>query len=532
MPQLTVITDDIAREVSFNKGDSLRELLYGAGLRVRSGCMGNGACGLCLVQIEAGNAGEPTKNERISLSPDQLADNVRLACQLMPEGDLRVRIIDAASKSHWRDLASGPFTPADISPSASASTETAYGLAVDLGTTHISLSLWDLSRGSRLAGRIGPNPQAICGQDVVTRLIAAGQSADSASRIARMPLDALYEGLLDICSRDGYSLRDVVRAVIVGNTAMLALLTESDPRTLLLPDSWTLPLDLNADTPKAWADAIGLSPQAEVEVVSPLAGFVGSDLLAGVVATRLTDQPGSLLIDFGTNSEMALWDGGTLWVTSAAGGPAFESSGMQCGMPAEPGAIYRVDLRQDSGDLHFQVIGGGEAKGLCGSGLVDLIALLCSTGELKPTGRFATHSGDGFAVQKESSGYPPHQGGRGHVPAREGGYRRRNKDAPGEGSYRSGGLRRVCVCGVFGARLNTRNARQVGLLPDIPDERIELCGNTALAGCESLLLSPAMEAQLAALRGRTAIINLSHIPDFEELFLENLYLRKMKVDKA
>ena len=190
---------------------------------------------------------------------------------------------------------------------------------------------------------------------------------------------ALYEGLLDMCSREGFGLRDVVRAVIVGNTAMLALLTGSDPRILLLPDSWTLPVELNAGLRQSLAEAIGLSPKASVDVVSPLAGFVGSDLLAGVVATRLTERPGSLLIDFGTNSEMALWDGETLWVTSAAGGPAFESSGMQCGMPAEPGAIYRV-LRQQEGEMDFQVIGGSEAKGLCGSGLVDLIALLCRLG--------------------------------------------------------------------------------------------------------------------------------------------------------
>jgi uncharacterized 2Fe-2S/4Fe-4S cluster protein (DUF4445 family) len=529
MPQLTVITNDITREISFNKGDSLRELLSAAGLRVRSGCLGNGACGLCLVQVEAGDAGDPTKVERISLSPEQLSENVRLACQLLPEGDLRVRIIDAASTSHWRDLAPGPFTPADIGPSAGASSETSYGLAVDLGTTHISLSLWDLSLGKRLAGRIGLNPQSVCGQDVVTRLIAAGQSPDSAGKIARMPLDALYEGLLDICSRDGYSLRDVVRAVIVGNTAMLALLTESDPATLLLPDSWMQPLDLNPDCAKAWAETIGLNPRAVVDVVSPIAGFVGSDLLAGVVATRLTEEPGSLLIDFGTNSEMALWDGGTLWVTSAAGGPAFESSGVQCGMPAEPGAIYRV-LRQQDGGMDFQVIGGGEAKGLCGSGLVDLIALLCTAGELKPTGRFDT--GDGFAVQKEG---PAIRLTKGDVDMFQ-----RAKAAIGVGietllgkaQIGADGLRRVCVCGVFGARLNTRNARKVGLLPDIPDDRIELCGNTALAGCESLLLSPAMEAELSALRERTAIINLSRIADFEELFLENLYLRPMTVDTA
>jgi uncharacterized 2Fe-2S/4Fe-4S cluster protein (DUF4445 family) len=529
MPQLTVITDDIAREISFNKGDSLRELLYGAGLRVRSGCLGNGACGLCLVQVEAGDAGEPTKVERISLSPEQLNDNVRLACQLMPEGDLRVRIIDSASASHWRDLGPGPLTPADTAPSDGASLETSYGLAVDLGTTHISLSLWDLGLGKRLAGRIGLNPQSVCGQDVVTRLIAAGQSPDSAGRIARMPLDALYEGLLDMCSREGFSLGDVVRAVIVGNTAMLALLTESDPGRLLLPDSWTLPVELNPDSAKTWSETIGLNPKAELDVVSPLAGFVGSDLLAGVVATRLTERPGSLLIDFGTNSEMALWDGGTLWVTSAAGGPAFESSGMRCGMPAEPGAIYRAGRQQDGG-MDFQVIGGGEAKGLCGSGLVDLIALLCASGELKPTGRF--DSGDNFAVQKEGAPIRLTKGDVDMFQRAKAAIGVGIKTLMGKAGIGAAGLGRVCVCGVFGARLNTRSARMVGLLPDIPDERIELCGNTALAGCESLLLSRKMEEELARLRERTAIINLSLIADFEELFLENLYLRPMTVEGA
>jgi uncharacterized 2Fe-2S/4Fe-4S cluster protein (DUF4445 family) len=530
MPQLTVITNDIAREISFNKGDSLRELLYGAGLRVRSGCLGNGACGLCLVQVEAGGAGEPTKVERLSLSPEQLSENVRLACQLMPEGDLRVRIIDSASASHWRDLAPGPLTPADTGHSAGASPETSYGLAVDLGTTHISLSLWDLGLGKRLAGRIGLNPQAVFGQDVVTRLIAAGQSPDSAGKIAKMPLDALYEGLLDMCSREGYSLRDVVRAVIVGNTAMLALLTESDPGRLLLPDYWTLPFDLNPESAKAWAQTIGLNPKAKVDVVSPLAGFVGSDLLAGVVSTRLTERPGSLLIDFGTNSEMALWDGGTLWVTSAAGGPAFESSGMQCGMPAEPGAIYRVGRQQAGGGLDFQVIGGGEAKGLCGSGLVDLIALLRDSGELKPTGRF--NSGDSFAVQKEGASIRLTKGDVDMFQRAKAAIGVGINTLMGKAGIGAVSLARVCVCGVFGARLSTMNARLVGLLPDIPDERIELCGNTALAGCESLLLSPAMEEELARLRERTAIINLSHIADFEELFLENLYLRPMTVEGA
>ena len=206
-----------------------------------------------------------------------------------------------------------------------------------------------------------------------------------------------------------------------------------------------------------------------MEVIPPCAGFVGSDLLAGVLATRLTDQPGGLLIDFGTNSEMALWDGDTLWVTSAAGGPAFESSQVQCGMPAEPGAIYRVDRQPDSGELQFQVIGGGEAKGICGSGLVDLIACLRGSGDLTRTGRFAPQGlKDGFVVRQSSPTLR-----LSHVDVD---MFQRAKAAIGVGiktllaraRMDAAELSRVCVCGVFGQHMNAGNAQAIGLLPEVP----------------------------------------------------------------
>lgn len=536
MPKLTVISDDNISEIPFSHGPSVRELLDASGLRVRSGCRGNGACGLCLVRIEAGTAHNPTKNECLILSPEQLEGNTRLACQLIPENDLCVRIINPVSKSSWRDLTPGhlPGTPSHFHPvTGKQSTETPYGLAVDVGTTHISLSLWDLKHGHRLSGRIGLNPQSCYGSDVVTRLMAAGESPDNARRIARMPLEAVSEALLDICSRDGLSPREVIHVILVGNSSMLALLTETDSQRLLQPRFWTRPIDCRLDDPQTWVSVLGIHPQATVEVVSPFAGFVGSDLLAGVLATRLADQPGGLLIDFGTNSEMALWDGNTLWVTSAAGGPAFEGGGIQCGMPAEPGAIYRVDRQQDSTELHFQVIGGGEAQGLCGSGLVDLIAFLRSTGDLTRTGKFAMpHSNDGFVVQRKS---PTIRLTNGDVDMFQ-----RAKAALGVGiktlltrvQMSAAELSRICVCGAFGRHLNIRNAQIIGLLPDVPPERIELCGNTALAGCERLLLSPTSAKDLSSLRKRAAIINLSQVSDFETLFLENLYLQPLTVNET
>ena len=427
-----------------------------------------------------------------------------------------------------------PCTPSHLGPvSDGGVTKAAYGLAIDLGTTHISLSLWDLQHGERRSSRVGPNPQSHYGSDVVTRLIATGESPENAQRIARIALDAIREAFLEMCWREGLSPGAVARVTIVGNTPMLALLTGTDARTLLQPDSWTRLMDWSLDAPKHWVTTLGINPQATVEVIPPCAGFVGSDLLAGVLATRLTDQPGALLIDFGTNSEMALWDGRTLWFTSAAGGPAFETAQLQCGMPAEPGAIFRVDRQQDTAELQYRVIGDGQAKGLCGSGLIDLIAYLRDAGDLTRTGRFAKQSlSEGLVIREESPTLR-----LSHVDVD---MFQRAKAAIGVGiktllaraQMDARKLSRICVCGVFGQHLNCRNAQAVGLLPNVSSSHIELCGNTALAGCEWLLVSPAKAADVVWLRERMTAINLSQSPEFERLFLESLYLEPMEGDGA
>jgi uncharacterized 2Fe-2S/4Fe-4S cluster protein (DUF4445 family) len=230
---------------------------------------------------------------------------------------------------------------------------------------------------------------------------------------------------------------------------------------------------------------------------------------------------------------MALWDGQTLWVTSAAGGPAFEGCGMKCGMPAEPGAIYRFGGPPGSDGLDFQVLGGGEAKGFCGSGLVDLIACLRDSGELTRTGGFASlRPKEGYVVPRTD---PVIRLTKADVDTFQ-----RAKAALGAGistllaraQLSAAKLSRICVCGAFGRNLNVRNAQRIGLLPDAPPGRVELCGNTALAGCERLLLSPTRTEVLASLRKRTAIVNLSQSFDFEALFLENLYLQSLKVEMA
>ena len=201
------LTSEAAGKSHFRQAHPCCQILQGAGILDSCRLPGDGSCGLCLVQIEAGEVGPPTKNEHLLLPPEQLTQNLRLACQLIPEDDLHLRIINTVSKFAWRDLTPDclPCGPSHPPPSAARPpADNAYGLAIDLGTTQISLSLRDLKHGQRLYARVGPNPQSLYGADVVTRLIAAGESPENARRLGRMPLEAVADTLHEMGLRNGF----------------------------------------------------------------------------------------------------------------------------------------------------------------------------------------------------------------------------------------------------------------------------------------------------------------------------------------
>jgi uncharacterized 2Fe-2S/4Fe-4S cluster protein (DUF4445 family) len=331
---------------------------------------------------------------------------------------------------------------------------------------------------------------------------------------------------MDMCSRNCINSKEIRHIAVVGNTPMLALLAEKSPQILLSPGSWNSGTDCTLENAREWVDALNLAPDAVFETIPPLAGFVGSDLLAGVLAGDLTHKKGSLLIDFGTNSEIALWDGKTLWVTSAAGGPAFEGCGISCGMPAESGAIYRVTAKPNFSDVDCRVIDDAEPKGVCGSGIVDLISFLLENRRLDPLGRFSSADAEGFLLMEN----PPIRLDRKGVDVFQ-----RAKAAIGAGirillekaGMKVSELERVCVCGAFGQYLDIQNAQAVGLLPSCPPGRIELCGNMALSGCERMVLSTGSRPHMQQLRESARILNLAMMTEFDNLFMECLYLQPL-----
>jgi uncharacterized 2Fe-2S/4Fe-4S cluster protein (DUF4445 family) len=578
LPAITINTDDGDRYIEFSPGRTLREILDTTAFRVRSGCRGTGACGLCRVQINTGELAEPSQAERIYLSEGQISSGVRLACQLRPQSDLGVSILSREPVSSWRALPGPSLTFPGFSSNLPECPGKPLGVAVDLGTTHINLSFYNLSTRQWFAGRRGLNPQGTYGADVIARLVAANESQQAARALRRLVVEAIGSAIMDVATREGIRAHEVVKVALVGNTAMLALLSGRNSHLLLQPAYWMRHIDSLPERPQELCSDWGIHSEATIEVLPPLAGFVGSDLLAGVFAARLVENnPGALFIDFGTNSELALWDGESLWVTSAAGGPAFEGCGIGCGTPAEPGAIYRVRisgpghtgrnsntlyksnksyylsydpaacdpgaqrsgvlLSDDPGwrsrlpSLELRTIDDESPRGFCGSGIVDLIACLVESGKLTSVGRFSAEVPNGRIVLLDGDRQPL------LLTKRDVDIFQRAKAAIfaaarvllSKASMSPKELRRVYIGGAFGHFLNRESAAAVGLVPDLSDDAIELCGNTALRGCEQLLLSPGSAQIIEGLRGKAKLVNLAQCDEFDDFFLQGLYLGRWAV---
>lgn len=508
-------------------GTCVRDALDTTSIRVRAACGGTGSCGACVINYLSGAVNLTTLAEYQKLSATERQEGIRLACQMRILGDTELVLEHPAHISGWKSIA-----PEDLIAVMGHLPElkhSIYGLAVDLGTTHIRISLWNRKTGQRIANRSGFNPQAVFGADVLNRLNAALLTETRSHELAQLARDAVIEALRDILARDigevSPMLKEIGSVIIAGNTAMLALLSRYGADQLLNPDNWQRPINCQPLAHGTWQSEWNL-PNAEIKLVPALAGFVGSDLTADIIGTRLTESAGAgLLVDIGTNTELALWDGSRLLVTSVPGGPAFEGVGIRNGMSAEHGAIYRAERMIDSHAPKLSTLGAATAKGYCGSGLIDMIAILLETGLLKPSGRFSQNPGpDGFIADPDNSktALMPSD-----VDALQ-----RAKAAIAtamETLLTSAGLtwqniERLCVCGAFGRHLNITHAQAIGLLPSMENGEIELYANATLAGCEIALLNEG-EILFDHYASLTQVINLSYVPGYDDLYINNLRLR-------
>ena len=379
---LHVALEGLGLEIQVVPGVSLLDAVRSAGLALDSECGGRGTCGECRVRFLEGTP-QPTVEDAALIPQNDLDDGWRLACQTFLSADCRIAI--PRRVAHARRAKIRVITEAAAPPTAGGRpTLSGYGIAVDVGTTTVACYLMDLARARQLGVASFANPQSAFGPDVISRITYAHRGPAELRELQRRLVSLLEKNFASLCKGAGIAADSVSRVTAVGNMTMMHLLRGVDPWPLGVAPYEPVFLEL----PPFPARELGFKrfAAAEMHILPGVGGHVGSDVVAGVMGLDLTRRPGvSLFMDLGTNGEVVLCSKKVMAGASCAAGPAFEGVHIHSGMSAFPGAIERVD--EEDGRLQLDVIGGSDALGLCGSGLVDAVALLLRRGLLLPSGR-------------------------------------------------------------------------------------------------------------------------------------------------
>jgi uncharacterized 2Fe-2S/4Fe-4S cluster protein (DUF4445 family) len=493
MEHVRIRLEPLGKTIEAPRGELLQDLLFSHG--VEFPCGGQGNCKGCRVRIIRGDAPIQPDEESL-LAPEDLAAGWRLACRLCPQEDITLEI------ARWETPILGDNTPIQVAP------REGLGIAIDLGTTTLVAQLVGLASGRVLGVRTSLNPQAAYGSDVMSRIEAAVSrgAGPALTGVVRTRLGELVSELLRDAGPRAASLADVV---IVGNTAMHHLFCGYDVAPLA-----HVPFQTDRGGP---ADFRGydlgwdLAAAATVRFLPCLGGFVGSDTLAGILATRMHESKTLVgLVDLGTNAEIVLGDSNGLVCASAAAGPAFEGGLISTGMRAATGAVFQVRLGLKG--VLCRVLGDGPPRGICGSGLVDAVAVGLDLGVIHPSGRLAAGANPWVLappVSLTQSDIRALQLAKGAIAAGIRLLLGRLGASPDDVS-------RLYLAGAFGNYVNRASARRIGLI-DFPLELVSPAGNTALLGAR-LSLFDAGERDHKELRRRIEHVPLAGEPGFQEAF--------------
>lgn len=480
-------------------------------LGVEFPCGGRGKCKGCRVRVLAGELAPTAEDQRL-LKPDELAAGWRLSCRAQATGDLRLEL------AQWEAAILADETRFAFHPQAG------LGLAVDLGTTTLVVQLLDLATGNVLGVRLGLNAQAQHGGDIMSRIEYAltPEGAGRLRDLVRQQIGGMIQELLAEAATaarvPGFAppaAAALTRMVIVGNTVMHHLFGGLNVAPLAQhpfepEDSG---LQIRAAGELGWHFA----PMVPVHFLPGLGSFVGSDVLAGLLATGLHEREElAALVDLGTNGEMVVGNRERLLCASTAAGPAFEGARISAGMRAATGAISAVSV--EGGRLRCQVIGHGPPRGLCGSGLVDAVAGALDLGLILPGGRLAHGARElvlADPITLTAGDVRELQLAKGAIAA---GLRL----LVAQWGARLEDLTHIHLAGAFGNYINRHSAWRIGLLPFGP-ERVTPAGNTALLGAKLALFGAGGgDDTFAEIRSRVRHVSLNDDAQFHETYVEEM----------
>ncbi len=600
------------KSVEAERGITIFEAATRAGLGIRSECGGLGTCGKCKVQVEdLISVNEITEVERELLSPEELREGIRLACQVRVLDDCRVyippesrigerkilevglgqevplepavrkvhllipkpslsdvradyeRMIDTLSKileaRGWKSErfdevridhellvnASKVFREAEwdvtvvlrdgeiLEIERGNTEEENYGLAVDIGTSKIVVYLVNVNEGNVVGVGSLENPQLMFGEDIMSRLTFAMRSHENLSILKKVLIDGINATIEEIALKSGVKKDNIYEAVVVGNTAMHHLFLGIETRHLAL--SPYVPVVRDPLSVKAEEVGLKINERGYVVTLPIIGGFVGADGVADLLATGLHKSSGlSMLLDIGTNTEVFLGNKNGILACSAASGPAFEGGHIKFGMKATAGAIERVFIDPKTYEVKYKTIKGEKPIGLCGSAVIDVVAGLLRSGLMDIHGRIRERTKisrirrvgndvEFVVAWREETGIDEDitvtQRDVREIQLAKAAIYTAQIILMSRKSVRPDDIRKIFIAGAFGSEINVENAIFIGLLPEIPAERVKFVGNTAIAGAKMALISKNVRKESKSILRLVDYVELSLDPAFQKEFI-------------
>ncbi len=579
---MKIIVNGRTLDVAAGRDGNLYELMHRLGFHLEAPCGGGGRCGKCRVTIL--NAGRPAREEVELLDPESIRAGVRLACATAVFDGMEVRF-EQASERLAHIVTEGNSVQYDFDPAVKEvevelappqlSDQTAdlerlsralggrtlqtaretlralpgalrqggwklssvirgetlldlnpkslCGVAVDVGTTTLATYLLDLRSGAELAVASSLNPQRKFGDDVISRCdYARSGGLDELQKLVAAEINRLVESM---CAHARVNREDIFQVTMSGNTVMMHLLAGISPENIaqspFIP-AWTSSFDFRASEL-----GLELNRSAVVSLLPCIAGYVGADTTAAMLAAGMREEGEPvLLIDIGTNGEIALSAGGRLFACSTAAGPAFEGAHISCGMGGVTGAISQVRM---DGMIQYRTIGGAVASGICGSGLLDLVAGFLDIGAIDETGRIAAESAppwveivEGKLVVDGARGIFVTQRDVREVQLAKGAIAAGVEVLFREAGIGASDIRHVYLAGGFGSFMDKRSAGRIGLIPQSLVGRTSAIGNGSGAGAKAALLSKAAMAEAERLSRAVRYVELSVRQDFQDAFVDKM----------
>lgn len=480
-----------------DRGTSLHEVLKDD--VVEFPCGGKGTCGKCRVKLISGEITIDARHRR-ALEKLGLSPQWRLACYSRVEADITIEL-DSGGMRIQSDNSAFKFQP-----------EQGYGIAVDLGSTTIVVQLVNRANGEIKDTRSAINPQSHYGADIISRISYAMESEQNAQTLMWAVRNHIGNEISQLLANN--EVKDVERVVIAGNTVMHHLFSGIDVSPLAAAPFQGV--DNTMQTFSSEELKWSLPAACKIEFLPNLSHFVGSDILCGIQSCNMLGNGWSLLVDLGTNGEIALAKRGKVVCTSTAAGPAFEGINISCGMRATSGAVYAVDYLD--GKFEVRTVDDLRAKGLCGSGLVEAVHALLKGNKIDFTGAIvddADYVDITDSVRLTIADIREFQLAKAALAAGVAIILKNN-------GVRATEVENVYITGGLGNYLNVDKIKELGLFTEFAAEKIHKVSNAALAGCRELLFE-SNRGSIAKVVDCCSFCALESCSDFQDVYCENLY---------